>query len=52
MTGLPAVPSYTTFVTIIHRDIASDQAWSKKGTLGGHDSPEGDRPILCIKEDG
>ncbi|QQP36805.1 Hypothetical protein FKW44_022005 [Caligus rogercresseyi] len=45
MNGLPAVPSYTTFVTRIHRDTASDQAWS--GTLGGHDSPElGAQPIL------
>ncbi|QQP55114.1 Hypothetical protein FKW44_008191 [Caligus rogercresseyi] len=44
MSGLPAVPSYTTFVTIIPRDTASDQAWSK--TLGGHDFPEGAQPIL------
>ncbi|QQP35878.1 Hypothetical protein FKW44_020813 [Caligus rogercresseyi] len=53
MTGLPAVPSYTTFVTRIHRDTASDQAWSKEWNLRGHDSPEHrcSAYSLCIKED-
>ncbi|QQP58125.1 Hypothetical protein FKW44_003340 [Caligus rogercresseyi] len=37
MSGLPAVPSYTTFVRRIHRDTASDQAWARSGSLGGHD---------------
>ncbi|QQP58129.1 Hypothetical protein FKW44_003344 [Caligus rogercresseyi] len=50
MTGLPAVPSYTTFVTRIQPRIKHG---ARSRTLGGHDSPEHrcSAYSLCIKED-